>query len=102
MDELVTVVTGGVSVNTAATGADCQILRFNRLSTCVEAHWFRLHHIWNILYRIFCVTYLSGMYEYKYDTSTRLIRVQLIVQPSLAIATCLVFLSLVATTTSST
>ena len=27
------------------------------------------------------------MYEYKYDTSTRLIRVQFIVQPSLEIAT---------------
>ena len=31
----------------------CQILRFNRLSTCVEAHWFRLHRIWNRLHRIF-------------------------------------------------
>ena len=49
-----------------------------------------------------CVTYLSDMYEYKHDTSTRLIRVQFIVQPSLEIATCLVYLSLVATTTSST
>ena len=35
-----------------------------------------------------CVTYLSDMYEYKYDTSTRLIRVQFIAQPSLEIATC--------------
>ena len=42
------------------------------------------------------------MYEYKYDTSIRLIRVQFIVQPSLEIATCLVYLSLVTTTTSST
>ena len=33
----------------------------------------------------------SDMYEY--DTSTRLIRVQFIVQPSLEIATCLVYLS---------
>ena len=49
-----------------------------------------------------CVTYLSDMCEHKYDTSTPLIRVQFIVQPSLEIATCLVYLSLVATTTSFT
>ena len=30
---------------------------------------------------------------YEYNTSTRLIRVQFIVQPSLEIATCLVYLS---------
>ena len=48
------------------------------------------------------VTDLSDMYEYKHDTSTRLIRVHFIIQPSLEIATCLVHLSLVATTTSST
>ena len=33
--------------------ACCQILRFNRLSTCVEVHWFRSHRIWNRLHRIF-------------------------------------------------
>ena len=31
----------------------CQILRFNRLSACVEAYWFRLHRIWNRLHRTF-------------------------------------------------
>ena len=31
----------------------CQILRFNRLYTCVEAHWFRLRRIWDRLHRIF-------------------------------------------------
>ena len=69
----------------------CKIFLFNRVSTCVEAHWLRLHRIWNRLHRIFCVTYLSDMYEHKYDTSARLIRVQFIVQPSLEIATCLVY-----------
>ena len=34
------------------------------------------------------------MYEYKYDTSTRLIQVQFIAQPSLEIATCLIYLFL--------
>ena len=33
--------------------ANCQMLRFNRLSTCVEVHWFRLHRIGNRLHRIF-------------------------------------------------
>ena len=51
-----------------------------------------------------CTSYLCNVSSdmYEYDTSTRLIRVQFIVQPSLEIATCLVYLSLVATTTSST
>ena len=49
-----------------------------------------------------CVTCLSDMYEYEHDTSTRLIRVQFIVRPSLEVAPCLVYFSLVATTTSST
>ena len=31
----------------------CQILRLNRLSTCVDAHWFRLHRIWIRLCHIF-------------------------------------------------
>ena len=26
-----------------------QILHFNRLSTCVEAHWFRLYRVWMVL-----------------------------------------------------
>ena len=43
--------------HTATTMHDiCQILCFNRLSTCAEAHWFRLHRIWIRLYRMFCVT----------------------------------------------
>ena len=64
----------------------CQILRFHILSVRVEAHWLRLPRIWNRLHRIFCVTYLSDMYEYKHDTSTLLIRVQFIVQPSLELS----------------
>ena len=42
-------------------GTGCQILRFNRLSTCVEAHWFRLHLICIRLHRIFCV-----MHSFRY------------------------------------
>ena len=39
--------------------------------------------------------YLCNVYSdmYEYDTSTRSMRVQFIVQPSLEIATCLVYLS---------
>ena len=42
-----------------------------------------------------CTAYLCNVSSdmYEYDTSTRLIRVQFIVQPSLEIATCLVYLS---------
>ena len=40
----------------------CQILRFNSLSSCVEAHWFRWHRIWNRLHRIFvCRTFSTSM-----------------------------------------
>ena len=33
-----------------------QIFRFVGLSTCVQAHWFRLRRIWIKLYRVFPVT----------------------------------------------
>lgn len=33
-------------------GVEHQILRFIRLSTCVEAHWLRLHRVWIRLHRI--------------------------------------------------
>ena len=48
---------------------DCQMLRFNRVSTCVEAesHWLRLYRIWTRLHRIHLgnVTYVSDIYEYS-------------------------------------
>ena len=36
-----------------------EILHFNRLSACVEAHWFKLHHIWIWLYHILCNRYFE-------------------------------------------
>lgn len=37
----------------------CQILRFNRLSACLEATWFRLHSLWIRSCRVFCATYFQ-------------------------------------------
>ena len=80
--------------------AGCRGFVFTRTVSDIYASTDSLHVLDLIgsdytAFGIDCTAYLfnvsSDMYEY--DTSTRLIRVQFIVQPSLEIATCLVYLS---------
>ena len=56
---------GGIRVNSFTEKnamCVCQILRFNKLSSCNEAHWFRLHRILGLG----CTAFLSnGCFEIR-------------------------------------
>ena len=41
----------------------CKILRFNIFSTCVEAHWLRLHPTWPRLHRIYLCNVSTRHFE---------------------------------------
>ena len=86
------------------TCALCCLLAVSCYDTCILSDIYASTdslHVLDLIgsdytaFGIDCTAYLCNVSSdmYEYDTSTRLIRVQFIVQPSLEIATCLVYLS---------